>query len=367
MKKKVYFILQHLRIGGVEICVTNVANALVERGYQVVLLTVLQDNELQERIHYKVKVRCLTSLCSGGSSIIYKLKRRLISYLALWKTMKRISDAVVVSTRNEYNVMLSKYSSCNNLRIAQLHHDYWGRKNLINDFKRHYQNIDYFFILTDDVRDEIDKIMSAYNTHTKCVTIPNFYPNDDCISSQNQERNNIALAVGRLSPEKGFLRLLDVWNLVVKHSKGEYLLYIIGEGDERNAIENRIRELNLEDSVRLLGALSNLQVRNLMQKAKVYCLSSYTEGFPLVLLESLNNGLPQVAFDVRVGPRNLIANGITGYLINDNDSISYSAKIVELFEDQTKWEMMSNASKERAVLFSENNVIDKWIQIISSK
>lgn len=74
MKKTVYFILQHLCTGGVEICVTNVANALVRRGYQVVFLSLLQNNELAEIIDPLVKIDYLTPLKAGSNfSVFYIL------------------------------------------------------------------------------------------------------------------------------------------------------------------------------------------------------------------------------------------------------------------------------------------------------
>ena len=103
-----------------------------------------------------------------------------------------------------------------------------------------------------------------------------------------------------------------------------------------------------------------------MQEAKVYCMTSYTEGFSLVLLESMNNGLPQVAFDVRVGPRNLMANGLSGYLVKDGDIEAFSAKVLELFENAERWKLMSVASKKQASRFSEKKVVDKWLKIINS-
>lgn len=365
MKKKIYFILQHLCTGGIEICVVNTANALAERGYAVTLLCVLKDNELQNKIHPKIELVYLTSLHRGKASLGYKLFRRIYSYWVLRRMIRKTKNVVIVSTRVEYNILLSKYAQDSNLRIAQLHHDYIFEKKLAVDFKNKYGNIDYFFLLTNDVRYEIEQIMKGYNNHTKCITIPNFYPNQDLSFSNNPIRNNVALAVGRLSPEKGFLRLLDVWNLVIKKTKRNYILFLVGDGDERSAIENHINKLGLEKSVKLLGLLSNQEVRKLMQMAKVFCMSSFTEAFPLVLLESLNNGLPQIAFDVRVGPRNIIADGETGYLVPDGNIELYSSKIIQLFEDANEWERMSVASKKRANLYSENSIIKKWEEVIN--
>lgn len=364
MKKTVYFILQHLCTGGVEICVTNVANALVRRGYQVVFLSLLQNNELAEIIDPLVKIDYLTPLKAGGNfSVFYKLRRKLLCRVVLYRKLRKIRESIVISTRNEYSVMVSKLVSSDNLKIAQLHHDYIDRKEIINDFKYKYNRIDYFFILTDDVRVEIMDIMKGNNTYTKCVTVPNFIPRQ--ISLRSNKRTEIALAVGRLSTEKGFLRLLDVWKLVDKQSEGKYQLYIIGEGSERMHLEMRIKELKLHNAVRLLGLLPNSEVAEWMQKSRIYCMSSFTEAFSMVLLEAMGNGLPQVAFDVRVGPRNLILEGETGYLVKDGDIETYAARVLSMFSDSNQWQKMSIASKLRFNAFSEKNVIDKWEQVFN--
>lgn len=365
MRKKIYFIVNHLGIGGIEICVVNTANALAKRGYHVVLLSVLNSNEIAERILPDIEVVYLTSMHRGGKSLIYKFCRRINSYWSLWRKIKSLKNSVLVSTRLEYNIMLSKYASDDNLRIAQMHHDYVGIKNFSKDIRKRYHHIDYFFLLTEDVCKEVESMMKGYNRHTVCVTVPNLYPDADLPAFFSCNRKNIALAVGRLSPEKGFLRLLEVWHEIMSKGKS-YMLYLVGEGEEREALKSRISELQLEQSVRLLGALPNQQVRKLMQEAKVYCMTSYTEGFSLVLLESMNNGLPQVAFDVRVGPRNLMANGLSGYLVKDGDIEAFSAKVLELFENAERWKLMSVASKKQASRFSEKKVVDKWLKIINS-
>ena len=68
MRKKIYFIVNHLGIGGIEICVVNTANALAKRGYHVVLLSVLNSNEIAERILPDIEVVYLTSMHRGGKS-----------------------------------------------------------------------------------------------------------------------------------------------------------------------------------------------------------------------------------------------------------------------------------------------------------
>ena len=70
-------------------------------------------------------------------------------------------------------------------------------------------------------------------------------------------------------------------------------------------------------------------------------MSSFTEAFPTVLLEAMSCRLPQIAFDVRVGPRNIILNDNTGYLVRDNDITTYANHIIRLMNDNIEWQRFS--------------------------
>ena len=112
---------------------------------------------------------------------------------------------------------------------------------------------DNFLILTDDVKEEIRKMITPYNKHTKLITVPNFISSINMECNSIKPRDNIAIAVGRLSSEKGFLRLLDIWKVALSLSDCNIKLFIVGEGPERNNLEKRIIELGIGSSVTLLG------------------------------------------------------------------------------------------------------------------
>lgn len=367
MDNTIYFLLQHLRIGGVEIAVTRAANALVERGYSVCFVLVLPINQINEQINPKIQIRTLTKLRKEKDvTLFYKLTRRITSYWKIRQFMKSLKCTTLISTRNEYSIMMSKFVDSTNRRIAQLHHDYKSHQGMVENFTNDYSNVDYLFTLTEDVRCEIEEIMRPTNQHTKIVTIPNFIADTVIQECCNEDkRNNIAVAVGRLAPEKGFLRLLDVWKRVLEISGKKYKLYIVGEGRERGALETKIESLAMIDAVVLTGALDNNETISLMKHSKVYCMSSLSEGFSLTILESMACATPQVAFDVRVGPRNLILQGKTGYLIEDGDIDSYARRIIELLEADNTWLLFSQESINRAYDFSESAIMDKWGKILN--
>lgn len=371
MYREVYILMLHLKIGGVEICSINLANSLAKRGYKVTLISVLKSNEFEKaKILENVIIEYLTNFKADKikkkSAIIQKILRKIFIRLVLCKKIKSLKSGAVISTRNEYSVLLSQVGQKNVLKIAQLHHDYMGH-HIENDFKYRYNNIDYFVQLTDEVKNEISEIMTPYNSKTKIIVIPNYLPDEVPITTALiEKRKPIAVAVGRLASEKGFIRLIDIWYEVNKLKKSEenFQLWLIGEGNEKSSIEERIKEYNLVNSIKLLGLRDNGFVNEVMRKASVYCMTSLTEAFPMVLLEALKNGLPQIAYDVRVGPRNLIRNNETGYLITENDAADYAKKIVDIFRNEALFVELSRNSHEHFKNYTEDEVIKKWIEIL---
>jgi glycosyltransferase involved in cell wall biosynthesis len=122
-------------------------------------------------------------------------------------------------------------------------------------------------------------------------------------------------AVGRLSDEKGFDRLIrSVHEL--RNSGLKVKLWIVGEGDQREPLQNLIAALGCGEDIRLLGYRSD--VRELYEALDVFALSSLREGLPNVLLEAMALEVPVVATRVAGVPQ-LIRDGENGLLVAPND------------------------------------------------
>lgn len=105
----------------------------------------------------------------------------------------------------------------------------------------------------------------------------------------------VILGVGRLSPEKGFDRLIGAFRILLSHYP-EAQLVIVGEGKQRDALEQQVAESKLSDHVCFPGYIE--QVAALMKRTSVLCIPSLTEGLPITLLEAMSLGVPVVASDV---------------------------------------------------------------------
>lgn len=374
--KTVHIIALHLAFGGVEKAIINMANLFAEH-YNVEIISVYNmPGSPAYPLDARVKVRYLlkdtpnraewkAAVRDMNPAGFVKQSVRAIKILAgkklgVIKAIKAIDSGIIITTRHEDNVLLSRFGKSGVLKIAQLHHDHKFEAKYVNSFKTGYGNIDYFTLLTPGLADEVSRMMRG--THTKAVYVPNFidrYPEMPDFAA----REKTVLAAGRLNYVKRFDKLIRIFAHVHKE-KPDWKLKIIGEGEERPALEKLIKELGAEEYVCLTGAMDSDAIEQEMCKAGVYAMTSASEGFSFVVLEAQSCYLPTVAFDVRVGPPFLITDDVNGCLVRDGDDEAFAAKLVELMTDDEKRKALGEAARVRSLDFSKENVAKLWLDIL---
>ena len=365
--------------GGIEMAISLLSNAFVKRGYDVTILCVYNLGEPAYFLDEKIKIEYLTSVHPNKEEIraairsknpvkmlkeaLYAIKVLALKQSCIKKAFSKINDGIIISTRNEHSVLLSKYGNKNVLKIAQLHHDHCFKKSLLNDIKNNYHNIDHFVLLTDTLTSESEELMSKGNNHhTNCVTIENFLESE--VDVANTNRTKTVVTVGRMHPVKAFDRLLKVW-VEVSSKHPDWCLKLIGGGDELESLKSLSKELGIDGTVVFTGPLDHDKVIDEMKSASIYAMTSLSEGFPFVLIEALSCGLPTVAYDVRVGPRAIIKDNENGYLVKDGEYLDFAEKICTLIEDTDKLSTFSSNALIRANDFSEETILNKWMSIIN--
>ncbi|WP_172618024.1 glycosyltransferase [Helicobacter canis] len=213
------------------------------------------------------------------------------------------------------------------------------------------------------------KELATWQSYHKSVrVIPNFLP--ELLESSTNPSTKVVLSVGRLSGEKGFDRLLDIWEMVQDRAKdssalAQWELHIVGSGDLQSELESKIVQKGLETSVRLVGFRQDME--RVYLGASVYAMCSYFEGFGMALAEACSYGLAGIAFDIAAGPSDIIAQGKSGYLIEDGDMQGFADKLCELMSDETKRaEFGANARELMARNFSKQAVVPQWQELFSS-
>lgn len=123
----------------------------------------------------------------------------------------------------------------------------------------------------------------------------------------------VFLAVGRLSPEKGHLILLDAFADVQKTCPQARLIFA-GDGPMRPELENRITSLKLEDSVEITGWVDAARVEDELARATALVQPSFIEGLPVVIMEAMAKRRPVISTYV-AGIPELVIPGETGWLV----------------------------------------------------
>ncbi|MFI5390581.1 MAG: glycosyltransferase family 4 protein [Bacteriovoracales bacterium] len=151
---------------------------------------------------------------------------------------------------------------------------------------------------------------------------------------------NLITTIGAFKPQKNLLDFIQVAQSISKKSSETHFL-IIGDGEMRVVIEKLIAELNLETKVHLLGWREDIP--ELLTVSNVFVLTSLWEGLPRALIESLSIGIPSVCYDTD-GVRDILSKG-GGEIIPRGDMASMVSSIIELLNNKTLWNKLSQEAK----------------------
>jgi len=176
------------------------------------------------------------------------------------------------------------------------------------------------------------------------------------------DRRNL-LAVGRLSPQKGFDLLLEAFACVAGHH-ANWDLTILGEGRSRAGLTATIVARGLASRVSMPGFDSH--VREAMRQADLFVLSSRFEGFPNVLLEAMSEGRACASFDCNTGPRELICHGENGWLVPAEDVPALAAALDVLMGDDGLRARLGAHAREVLTLYSLPAVLGQWNALLAS-
>lgn len=158
----------------------------------------------------------------------------------------------------------------------------------------------------------------------------------------------VLLAVGRLVEIKDYPAMLTALATIRQTIAAR--LVILGDGPLRGALEARARSLGLGDAVAFLGYDKNPY--RYMARARLVLLSSRAEGLPGALIQSLGCGTPVVATDCDHGPREVVRDGVDGYLVAVGDPHALAARVLTILRDSGLRGRLGAAAAEGARRFS---------------
>lgn len=156
------------------------------------------------------------------------------------------------------------------------------------------------------------------------------------------------LIVGRLCSterHKGHVQLIQAWPEVVKQVPGAQLV-VVGRGDDLAVLKEKARDAGMEGSILFTGWVNEPTLAEIYERASIYAMPSDGEGFGLVFLEAMKHRLPCIA-SATDASRDIVADGVTGFLVNQTDEAALIERIVRLLLDPGLRRTMGEAGYRR--------------------
>lgn len=327
-------------LGGLNIVIINIIKALVMKNINIHFDLLLPSGDV------KYEVPANTKVINNDVSFIKKIKYK-----------SKIKDII---NKNKYNFIWINTSNACNLILLRTIKKYCDAKIIVHShgsgidvksklkekilFVLHKINIRKFNKLI-DIKFACGKKAGKwlFNTLDGVKIIPNAidvnkfkfdYARRRCKRKilEIDDEAVVLIHVGRFMPVKNHEFLIDIFHKLVENSNVEYKLILIGSGELREAIKNKVSFLNLENKVFFLG--DRYDIPDFLSAADIFLLPSLHEGFPVTLIEAQSSGLPCIISD-NISREVNIEDLVQFVSVNDLDSWVNHVKFCRIGFDRT--------------------------------
>lgn len=372
--KIIYCIPQLFRPGGIERIVSIKANWFADiAGYDVIIIAAFQNNQ-SSYYPLSAKIR-LIDLDIDYDGILglplfkrIKEKRRLqkIHKVKLENILLNEKSDIVVSTFTHEASFLPLIND-GSRKVLEFHFCRGHKKKMANAFgfglltklayfyrcweeeNKIIPMYDQFVVLTDE-----DK-KNWQNKIPEVKSISNILPFEKEGKAVLDAEH--VIAVGRLDAQKGFDRLINIWSKVVVQHPG-WILDIYGQGQDEDELRNLILENGLKANIIIHKPDQNIKDRYL--ESSIFVMTSAYEGLPMTLLEATGLGLPAICYDFPCGPKDVIDDGINGFLISDGDEESFVERLSMLMDDENLRKEIGHNAYEMSVKYGKEVIMNEW-------
>lgn len=369
--KKITILSLHLGVGGIEKYITSLSKML-SSDYEVEMIITYKLKEVPSfNIGKNIKI---TYLIDGGPNrdeirkcikrhkylkllkeIIKAIKILCLKRIRTKKAIKKLETDYLITTRTYETKLANKILKNSKIKLIATDHNYPDKKyktKLINATT----NYDRLVLVNNEIRDIYKQEIGL-----KAICINNFI--DDLSKEKSNLSSKNIISVGRFSKEKGFIDLIDIMSLIIKKDN-KITLTLVGDGEEKENIQNRIKELKLENNIKLTGYLNQEEIKSELLKSSLFCMTSEVESFGLVILEAMNLGVPVVAFDSACGPRVLLRNG-AGILIKERNKEDFANCVLDLLNNKSKLKKLSDLSKKEIENYTSDVIKQEWLKLLN--
>lgn len=377
-KIKVLFRHRSMEMGGVEKVLLGMLNHLDKAKFDLSLSLNLFQGELRNAVPKDIP---FTTLAGGKEDFPKNPILNKVAYifrglkLKIYKTFPIIADSLIIHNQADievatgYTMFEDVLNSSNkkSKKIGWLHSDLTTkgfdgvREKILNQISQ----FDYFIFGSQQAKDTIDTHFPTLKLPPHAVIL-NAIPIEEIKAKAEEfpvDRTSkpLFVSVGRLHNRKGYHLLAQAHKNLL--DKGfEHEIRIVGDGEERENLEKQIADLGIGDSFKLLGTLLNPYpfVRN----ADFYIMPSRSEGWPLIIAETLILQKPIIATNVGGIPE-MIVHQKNGYLV-DYDLTSIENGMETFLTNQTLVNAIKNELKTIEQQFDERKIYNAVEEILTN-
>lgn len=388
MKKKILFVIWSFTAGGgAEKILANICNNMDETKYEISILEMENFDVRKEFVKDNIKVlkpisrinnKTYFSKKSKFMQIVSRIRIKILK-LMLYNTPK-ILRKIILKEKYDIEIAFNYYmpsifvaaSSDKIKKVTWVHSSIEDLNYIENEdksIKRKYlrqkeafKNMNKIVAISNRTRKSILDIYPEYEN--KIISINNGFDFNlirklSLEEVKYKKSKSLIVAVGRLVEQKNFNLLIDVAK-ILNERMVECEILILGDGEQREMLDKKIKELNLKKMVKLMGYIKNPYPY--MREADVFCLTSLAEGFPTVIAESLALDCPFVSTRV-AGVDELSGYGKCGIVV-ENKKESIANALINIIENEELKKSMAKNCKNIINQYTIKNQIENIEKMI---
>lgn len=350
---------QIYKSGGIERVLSLRINQWIKKGYDVHLIT-NENEQRQSYFHYDEQMvhHDLDGNFNKNISLFSSSNLVLAStyFFKLKKTIHQIKPDVIVVVNYSYEFyflpFLRKQSYC----VKEYHSSFsvgQGWVNRLKDYCAQFYHT-HVFLSPEEAR---------LSQQPHYAVIPNPTMQIDAPVRTLAEREKKIIAAGRIVALKGFERLIESWATLAK-CYPDWTLEIYGDGEQDYVaqLQQLIDAQGISQNTKIYPSTN--QILDKMLNSRIYAMSSFTECFPMVLLEAMQTKMAIIAYDCPTGPRNILQHQKTGILVEDGDLAAFGAQLEQLLTDLALAQSLADQAYIDVKQYHINSVIEKWDKLL---
>lgn len=355
---KIAFYIGSLSRGGAERVICNLADFFFEKGYEVIMVTKLKEED-EYFINSNIK-RIIADISPEEEtrSRIHNFVARVKKLRNVWK--KEEPDIIIsFIKKNNFMAIISSLFMKNKVVVSV-------RSAPEREYKKTTEKILAFilFRVADGIVLQTKRAFDFFpkGIQKRAIRLRNSISPEFIGEPYYGSRRKEVITVGRIDDNKNQIMLVKAFERVMNEFP-EWICKVYGDGESAHKLEKYIKNNGLSQRIKLMGRVSN--VRENIEQASIFVLPSKIEGMPNALIEAMALGMAVISTDCPCGgPNELIEHEKNGLLINVDDEHALVNALKLLMSNEEKCDKLGEEAKKIVNILAPEKVNQEWKEYV---